>query len=400
MTGLRRLVVPRGPAVLSVLGDLEKALAGGDALQPVAQAESAPLPEPAELPDLPELLELLEDVPDGVAVVVGTSGSTGTAKRAMLSAESLLASATSTHEVLGGPGRWLLAMPAHHVAGLQVLVRSIVAGTTPEVLDLAGGFEVGRFAEVAERMSAGAERRYTAVVPTQLTRLLDDPAGIRALRSFDGVLVGGAATSAADRGRAKVAGVRVVTTYGMSETAGGCVYDGVPLPVSEVHIDNDHHVVLGGATVALGYLGQPRLSADVFAVDSDGVRWFRTDDLGAFDDDGRLEIRGRADDLINTGGLKVAPGPVEDAIVRFVPGVLDAVVVGSPHPTWGEAVSAAVTLRRGAPTPSLRDARAALRGVVPDHALPHRLLVLDTIPQRGPGKPDRRALVTAFGETL
>src|SRR6478672_13218371 len=107
MTGLRRLVVPRGQAVLSVLGDLEKALAGGDALQPEAEAESAPLPDLAEVP---------EEVPDGVAVVVGTSGSTGTSKRAMLTAESLVASATSTHEVLGGPGRWLLAMPAHHVA--------------------------------------------------------------------------------------------------------------------------------------------------------------------------------------------------------------------------------------------------------------------------------------------
>src|SRR6476620_11064298 len=147
MTGLRRLVVPRGPAVLSVLGDLEKALAGGDALQPVPEAESAPLPEPAELPE-----ELPEEVPDGVAVVVGTSGSTGSAKRALLTAESLVASATSTHEALGGPGRWLLAMPAHHVAGLQVLVRSVVAGTTPEVLDLDGGFDTGRFAEVAERM--------------------------------------------------------------------------------------------------------------------------------------------------------------------------------------------------------------------------------------------------------
>jgi O-succinylbenzoic acid--CoA ligase len=374
--------MPRGPAVLSILGDLEKTLAGGEALQPVAS-------DAAEA--------ITEEVPQGVAVVVQTSGSTGAAKRAMLTAESLVASATATHEVLGGPGRWLLAMPAHHVAGLQVLVRSVVAGTAPEVLDLETGFEVGEFVAATERLTG---RRYTAVVPTQLSRLLDDPAGVRALRSFDGVLVGGAATSAGDLERARAAGVRAVTTYGMSETAGGCVYDGLPLPVSGVHIDNDHHIVLGGQTVALGYLGEPRLTADAFAVDADGVRWFRTDDLGAFDDEGRLEIRGRADDLINTGGLKVAPGPVEDAIVRFVPGVLDAVVVGSPHPTWGQAVSAAVTLRRGAPVPTVRDMRAALRGAVPDHALPQRLLVLDSIPQRGPGKPDRRALVAAFGETL
>ena len=90
---------------------------------------------------------------------------------------------------------------------------------------------------------------------------------------------------------------------------------------------------------------------------------------------------------------------MEDTIVRFVPGVLAVVVVGSQHPTWGPALSAAVTLRRGAPAPRLRDPRAALRGVVPDHALPHRLLVLEAVP-RGAGKPDRRALVVAFGETL
>lgn len=395
MTRLRRLVVPRGPAVLGIVADLEKALAGGDAVEPVAE-ESRPFGGITE-----ELLdESLEEVPEGVAVVIGTSGSSGTPKGAMLTADNLVASVTATHEVLGGAGRWLLAVPALHVAGMQVLVRSVVAGTTPEVLDLDGGFDSGRFAEATERLATGSDRRYTALVPTQLTRLLDDPEGLRALRRFDAVLVGGAALAAADRERAAVLGVRVVTTYGMSETAGGCVYDGRPLPVTQVHIDNDHHVVLGGATVALGYLGQPRLTADAFAVDADGVRWFRTDDLGAFDDDGRLEIRGRADDLINTGGLKVAPGPVEDAIARFVPGVVDAVVVGTPHPTWGEAVSAAVTLRRGAPTPSLRDARAALRGVVPDHALPQRLLVVETLPQRGPGKPDRRALIAAFGERL
>ena len=391
MTRVRRLVVPRGPAVLGLLGDLERALAGGDAIQPEAE-KSGPLDGTRE--------ETLEEVPDGVAVVIRTSGSSGTPKRTMLTADNLVASVTATNDMLGGAGRWLLAVSALHVAGMQVLVRSVVAGTTPEVLDLNDGFDPGQFADATDRMNTSSDRRYTALVPTQLTRLLDDSAGLRALRGFDAVLVGGAALSAADRERAAAVGVRVVTTYGMSETAGGCVYDGRPLPVTEVHIDNDHHVVLGGATVALGYLGQPRLTADAFAVDADGVRWFRTDDLGAFDDDGRLEIRGRAGDLINTGGLKVAPGPVEDAIGRFVPGVVDAVVVGTPHPTWGEAVSAAVTLRRGAPTPSLRDARAALRGVVPDHALPQRLLVLGSMPQRGPGKPDRRALIAAFSERL
>ena len=149
MTGLRRLAVPRGPGVLSVLGDLEKALDGGDALQPVADEASGPFEQ------------IPEDVPDGVAVVVATSGSTGGAKRAMLTAESLVASATSTHEVLGGPGRWLLALPAHHVAGLQVLVRSVVGGTTPEVLDLDGGFEVTGFARATERMAAAG----TAATP-------------------------------------------------------------------------------------------------------------------------------------------------------------------------------------------------------------------------------------------
>ncbi len=391
MTGLRRLAMPHGAALETVLGDLAKALDGGEALLP-----GPPDPGDGAAVDVQDLAE----PPDEVALVIGTSGSTGRPKLAMLTADNLVSSASATHDVLGGPGRWLLAMPAHHIAGLQVLIRSIVAGTRPVVLDLHNGFTAAGFVAATRALDAAGGRRYTSVVPTQLSRLLDDPAGCDALASFDAVLVGGAATGSAARARAGRAGVHVVATYGMSETAGGCVYAGVPLPGSQVHIDNDHHVVLGGRTVALGYLGEPRLTRDAFAVDSDGTRWFRTDDLGAFDDEGRLRIDGRADDLINTGGLKVAPGPVEDAIVRFVPGVLDAVVLGTTHRTWGQAVSAAVTLRRGAPVPTVRDVRSALRGILPDHALPQRFLVLDAMPQRGPGKPDRRALAAAFGETM
>ena len=388
MNAPRALAIGAGLRAADALGPLEAAL-GGDA--PVAPyAADGPAPHVVADSRSPEL-------PDRLALVVGTSGSTGQVKRALLTVDNLVASATATHEVLGGVGSWLLAMPATHIAGIQVLVRSLLAGTTPGFLDLETGFTTAGFVDASSELQRRAPGRcYTAIVPTQLTRLLDDPASMTALAAYDGVLVGGAATTATVLAAAQHAGIRIVRTYGMSETAGGCVYDGAPLSVSQVHIDNDHHVVLGGATVAHGYLGQPGLTEDAFTIDADGTRWFRTDDLGALDEDGLLQITGRADDFINTGGLKVAPGAVEDAIVRYVPGVRDAVVVGSSHPVWGEAVSAALTLQRGAPVLTLEEVREGLRGLLPDHALPHRVLLLDAIPQRGPGKPDRRALVAAF----
>jgi len=390
---MRPFPVPRGAEVLTLLGPLEAVLHGrGEALVPYAEDAAVPaLPAPEDDGGPgPE-------VPEGLALAVGTSGSTGVAKRALLTAANLLASATSTHDVLGGPGAWLLAMPAHHIAGLQVLVRSLVAGYRPAVTDAGPRFTATAFAGAVTRLPPGAGRRYTALVPAQLSRLLEDERGVAALQGFDAVLVGGGPTPPALSSAAAAAGVRLVLTYGMSETAGGCVYDGVALPVSEVHIDNEQHVVVGGSTVAHGYLGDPGLSADAFHTDSDGRRWFRTDDLGRLDGLGRLVIRGRADDLINTGGVKVAPGPVEDALVRYLPGVRDAVVVGAPDPDWGQAVCAALTLVPGVREPTLAEVRAALRGILPDHSLPHRLLVLDGLPERGPGKPDRAALTASFG---
>ncbi|GAA2474812.1 o-succinylbenzoate--CoA ligase [Terrabacter carboxydivorans] len=380
----RPLAIPAGPAVLDVLPDLEAALTGRSPVLPYAAdspAPSVPSHDPAALPD-------------GLAVAIGTSGSTGRPKRALLTADALERSAWATHQVLGGSGAWLLAMPAHHIAGLQVLLRSIASGVTPAVLDLRDGFSVERFTAAAAdvRPTPSAARRYTALVPTQLSRLVDDPAGVAALRGFDGVLVGGAATPRALVERARGLGVVLSLTYGMSETAGGCVYDGTPLPVSRVHVDNDRHVVLGGDTVAHGYLGEPTLSRDAFTVDPDGVRWFRTDDLGHFDDDGLLVIDGRADDVINTGGLKINPGVVEDAISRHLADVLDVVVLGLPDPEWGESVCAAVTLADPADHLTTREVRERLRGILPDAALPRRVVVLPAIPQRGPGKPDRAAI--------
>ena len=380
----RPLPVPAGPEALTILADLEAALTGRSPVMPYAAEQAHPVVAPHDPADLPE----------GFALAVGTSGSTGRPKRTMLTAAALTASATATHEVLGGTGTWLLALPAHHIAGLQVLIRSLVGGTQPSLLDLRDGFTAATFARAAAAHSTNpsAPRRYTSLVPTQHGRLLDDRAGLEALRSFDGVLVGGAATPQAMVQRARDSGVALTVTYGMSESAGGCVYDGLPLPVTRMHIDNDRHVVLGGDTIAHGYLGEPQLSADAFATDADGTRWFRTDDLGHIDEDGLLVVDGRADDVINTGGIKVTPGVVEDAIARHVHDVADVVVVGVPDREWGEVVCAAVTLLDPTTHMTVADLRSQLSGILPDAAVPKRVVVVPAIPLRGPGKPDRAAI--------
>lgn len=371
---LRPLPVAGGAAALAALPAFREALAGGAPVLPYAAGGHPPHVPDGAVPDA------------GTALVVGTSGSTGAPKLAMLPATALRASATATHERLGGPGRWLLAMPPHHIAGVQVLLRCVAAGSEPAFVDLSGGFTAKAFTGAAAAMDGA--RRYTALVPTQLRRLLDDPAATSALAAFDGVLVGGAATPQHLLDRARAEGVRVVTTYGMSETAGGCLYDGVPFPCSAVRLDDDGRIHLGGATLATGYLGRPDLTGQSFHTDADATRWFRTDDTGHADESGRWHVVGRLDDVIVTGGLKVAPRVVEDALTAL-PEVAEAVAVGTPDDEWGRAVSVALVLREGAHPPGVEDLRSRLRGILPDHALPRRVVTLASLPLRGPGKPDR-----------
>ncbi|MHB1473676.1 MAG: o-succinylbenzoate--CoA ligase [Dermatophilaceae bacterium] len=381
---LRALPVSLGVAALDVLADLQKALDGsGPPLAP-----HAPTRPPQLVPDD------VSNLPQDLALTVATSGSSGAPKLAMLTRAALRASADATHERLGGQGQWLLAMPAHHIAGIQVLVRSLVAGTTPVPMDLAGGFTAAAFARATAEIAPGATA-FTALVPTQLVRLLASSDGRQSLTRYAAVLVGGAAAPSSLLAGAKDAGVRVVTTYGMSETAGGCVYDGKPLDVSLVQLEEDGRIRLGGATLAQGYLGEPALTATVFVVDDADRRWFRTDDVGHLDDRGALVVDGRIDDLINTGGLKVAPRLVEEALAGL-DAIAEAVVVGSPDPEWGEVVSAAVVATHGSPPPTLDDVRARLRGILPDHALPRRLATLPELPLRGPGKHDRAAVRRLF----
>ncbi len=372
---LLALPFPAGPAVLDLLPALAAALDGSG---------PAVLPLP---PSAARRVEVLgEDDPADLALVVETSGSTGAAKQVLLPGAALRASGEATAAVLGGHGQWLLAVPGHHVAGLQVLARSLLAGTEPVVMDLSDGFTPDRFAAAAALLEAG--RRFVSLVPTQLVRLLSD--GVDVLRGFDAVLIGGAAAPAALVGAARDAGVHLVTTYGMTETCGGCVYDGRPLPGVEVTLDDDDRVVVCGPVLAHGYRG-----AEPF----DGA--FRTSDLGRWRDDGTLEILGRADDVVVTGGEKVAPASVEAPLAELT-GVAECAVFGRADARWGQRVVAVVVPTAGdAALLALREVRDALRAALPAAALPRELVVVGSLPLRGPGKVDRRALASLpVGEVL
>jgi O-succinylbenzoic acid--CoA ligase len=366
---------PGATPVTTTTDDLRAALAAAlDGSGPAVLATDAPVPE--------------ADVADDVALVVQTSGSTGDARQVLLSAGALRASAAATEARLGGPGRWLLALPTTHVAGLQVLVRSVLAGTVPVAVP-AGPFRAESFAAASAQLASGAGRRYTSLVPTQLHRLLGSAAGVDALRGFDAILLGGAATAPSLVAAARAAGIRVVTTYGMSETCGGCVYDGVPLDGVRVDLEPDGRVLLSGPVLATGYRGRPDLDAQSF-VRRGGERWLRTTDVGALDPVGVLTVLGRLDDMIVTGGTKVAPAAVE-RVLGELDGVVEACVVGLTDEEWGQAVTAVLVLRPGAPMPDLAAVRATVESRLGRSAAPRHLVVVDALPLRGPGKVDRRA---------
>jgi o-succinylbenzoate---CoA ligase len=375
------------PAAVDVLVDaLAAALDGGPAVLPVGPG--AEVPEVAAGWHCSHSTSAVSPCchPAHPGVLVATSGSTGEPRLVALPVAALTASAAATATRLGGPARWLLALPAEHVAGVQVVVRALLAGAPPVLQDLRSGFRPADFAAATAALGPG--RRCTSLVPTQLLRLLDagGPA-LDALRGYAAVLVGGAALDPRLRARAEAAGVRVVATYGMTETAGGCVYDGVPLDGVRVRLDGTGRIVLGGPTLAAGYLGRPAETAAAFGTDADGRREFRTGDLGRLVD-GRLEVLGRADDVIVTGGEKVVPAAVE-RVLAAQPGVRAACVVGLPDAEWGAIVAAAVVAD---PVVDPDRLRAAVREALGRAAAPRIVQTVDALPLRGIGKPDRIAV--------
>ncbi|GAA1716324.1 o-succinylbenzoate--CoA ligase [Isoptericola hypogeus] len=426
------------PSTDTLTAAVRRALDGGPAVVPLPRVTSTPLP-------------------DGTALLVRTSGSTGTPREVALTAPALRASATATHERLGGPGRWVLALPPTHVAGLQVVVRSVLAGTPLTAAEPGVRFAPETFADLldAALRDAGDDPVYASLVPTQVHRLVaaaagGAPRGLRALARCAGVLLGGAATPPLLLRQAREAGVRVITTYGMSETAGGCVYDGVPLrdvrvrlasPDASVPRDDasvPRHgqaprgsdssgavgvIELAGPTLAAGYVGDDAATAAAFRTGpGTGERWFRTSDLGRVDPDGTLHVLGRADDVVVTGGENVAPAPVEALLGELLGG--EACVVGVPDPEWGQALVAVVTASatsvlalssnpshedhvsthddesrlRAVSDAELARVRAAVTTRLGGPSAPRRVYRAAALPVRGPGKVDRGGVVDLVRE--
>jgi O-succinylbenzoic acid--CoA ligase len=360
-----------GPALLPVDPDLPQArlasLLGALAPATIETAEGTERRHASQSPGLS---------PD-TAVVIATSGSTGEPKGVELSAAALLHSARASLDRIGArPGdTWLSCLPPSHIAGLQVFIRSLLAGTVPVVRERLDG-----------AVAAAAGCQFVSLVPTQLRRLARGPQAGAALPAFRRILLGGAAVPPGLLESARSAGGSVTTTYGMTETCGGCVYDSVPLDGVSVELGAGGRIRVTGPVLFSAYRGRPDLTEQAM----DG-RWFVTSDIGELDESGRLAVLGRADGMINTGGEKVVADEVAAAL-EAAPGVREAAVVGQPDAEWGEIVTAIVVPADPGAPPVLADLRAQLRGRLPGFALPRALVLVAALPLLPSGKPDLLAL--------
>lgn len=324
-------------------------------------------------------LEGGEFVADHVALVVESSGSTGVPKRIELSRDALLASAKASDQVLGGGGQWLLALPINFVAGSNVLIRSLVAETQPVIMNTRLPFTSEGFSRAASMLTA--ERRYTALVPTQFKRLLDaaevDQFLLQQLRRFDAILVGGQAINSELRKRAIDQGIKIIVSYGMTETCGGCVYDGIALPGVSVRVEEDGLIAIAGPMLAEGV-----------AING----WYQTSDLGELSA-GVLTVLGRANRVINSGGLKVSLERIEE-LVSGIGGVAEAAAVSLPDAQWGER---AAVIYVGSPEVADYIAGEALVELGPA-AKPVRVIRVAELPKLSSGKIDYLALAKHFEE--
>lgn len=377
-----RLVALDLPPGQDFVAALEAAWAGGDAvlpLDPAAPGAARRTVLDALRPDKlvtadgeHELTATAEADPAlaDAALVIATSGSTGVPKGACLSRSALEASARATAEFLGigAADAWVSCLPWHHIGGLQVMLRARLLDTPLTV--------VGSAIEAVD-----VDASLVSLVPAQLSQLLDAGANVARWRA---ILLGGAAAPAALLERARGAGARVITTYGMSETCGGCVYDGRPLAGVTVTTDADSRLVIAGPVLMTGYRLDPATTAA--AIGPDGLR---TNDLGAVSPDGTVTVLGRADDVIVTGGENVAAQAVEDVLSAH-PAIADVAVTAVTDTRFGQRVVAVVVSRAGAP--DLADLADFVRARAPGSHVPRRLVLVPALPRLPSGKTDRLAV--------
>ncbi len=345
-------------------------------------------------------------VPAEVAVVAATSGSTGNPAGVLLPASSLRAAALGFAERAGQPEghRWVAALPLHHAGGLMVAVRSVVAGTSPVALASLGGaapFSVEAFASATahavELSAQDARPLAVSLVPPMLAIL--DAAGADGwdlLAEYDAVLVGGAATAKTLVDRLLFAGVHVFTSYGMTETCGGAVFDRRPLDGVHVEVEPDGRLAISGEQVALGY--RDGRDPDRWSTDRHGHRRYLTDDLGQVGADGLISVEGRADDVVQVAGASVSLGAVRSAL-EADGAVTAAAVVAIPDPEWGSRLVAAVVPADPAEAQATgRPSLAEHLGDLVDQSLgraarPRQIHLVEALPLLESGKVDRRAML-------
>lgn len=355
---------------------LADALAGNQAVFITAPETNGLMPEVHGLPD---------QVDSDIALIVESSGSTGTPKRISLSRHALVASAKASEARLAPnsqantQSQWLVCLPINYVAGANVLIRSLVADTQPVLMNTTLPFTADAFARSASLMTA--ERRFVSLVPTQLLRLVNQ-AGIddfllAGLQRFDAILLGGQAPDQALLKKAADLGLKVVQSYGMAETSGGCVYDGKPLDGVSVRMDQDQIIEISGPTLAANVAG------------ADG--WYRTNDLGEFDAEGKLVVIGRANRVLASGGIKVSLDSIEE-VVRQIGGVAEAAAISVRDPEWGER---AVLIYVGSPEVAEYIAAEILNNLGAA-AKPVRVIRVDAIPRLVSGKTDYVWLKSQF----
>lgn len=385
---LVRIPVPSGPAGLDALAEpLRAALSGtGPAIAPIpvvtATTSDAYVRSllRATAPDEP-----LED--DRTAVVLATSGSTGNPKGVLLSADGLL----SLNPWRDEPATWVVAIPLTSAGGLNVLTRALSTGGSYVGVDsLAGArpFTLAGFAAATTAATTHGLPLRTSLVPAQVRRLLGDAQGVEALQGYATILVGGAGLDAQLRDAAAARGISLISTYGMTETCGGCVYDGAPLEGVTVHIDSDARVTLGGPSIALGYRHQPALTAAHFTDEG-----FLTSDLGEFRG-GTLRILGRVDDVVTVNGVNVSVAAIE-ALLRTDANVSDCAVIALDDPERGSRLIAFIC-GANIDAEALGDLVTERLGVA---ARPRAFTTIEHLPTLPGGKTDRQALIALALET-